>query len=103
MKSIRFGSNIFLTAPAFSKLISRYRCSSRVLQSGNMTCLNSFKQCINSSSANVTWRRSRAQKLRVVSLFEKFTERSIKSVMIAQQQAKVAGSTEVGFYGGSQS
>jgi hypothetical protein len=36
--------------------------------------------------------------LKVQAVFEKFTERSIKSVMLAQQEAKLLGASEVGFF-----
>lgn len=39
---------------------------------------------------------SRGSSVKVQAVFEKFTERSIKSVMIAQQEAKLLGSQEVG-------
>lgn len=40
----------------------------------------------------------RARAVRVTAVFEKFSERSIKSVMFAQQEAKNLGAPEVGLY-----
>lgn len=51
-----------------------------------------FRTKLSSSRARAAGRRI----LKVEAVFEKFTERSIKSVMIAQQEAKLLGATEVG-------
>ena len=48
------------------------------------------------SDVRVHGRSHGRQALRCNALFEKFTERSIKSVMIAQNEAKGSGATEVG-------
>lgn len=40
-------------------------------------------------------RRARLTTVRVQAVFEKFSERSIKSVMFAQQEAKNLGASEV--------
>eukprot|EP00955_Chlamydomonas_euryale_P088828 364416-Chlamydomonas_euryale.AAC.9 len=53
------------------------------------------------SAAGLCLGRGRSDGLRVNALFEKFTERSIKSVMIAQQEAKWLGASEVGKGGGT--